>query len=137
MRDKRKVEEIDIVFENCEVVTLTIDRIECLAIERISKEYIINGYQYKAGEMEKRICCGELYLRINQKGLEQKVEWEDKELKERLKFRDITMIELHYDTQEREEIYVPWEDEGNFGTNKYQNNEMNNEGMEITIKEDK
>ena len=77
-------------------------------------------------------------LVINQKGLQQKSGFgdlrNDDTLEERLKYRDITHIDLMYDDDTNDYISVHWEDDNNEYTNKLQNNLYQNyEGEECMI----
>lgn len=134
----RKIKQLDIVFENCESCTLTPDMIYMCTLDRIYKNIGINCFQYRDGEIYDEIFCDQFMLVINQKGLQQKSGFgdfrNDDALEERLKYRDITHIDLIYDDDTNDYISVHWEDDNNEYTNKLQNNLYQNyEGEECMI----
>ncbi len=134
----RKIKQLDIVFENCESCTLTPDMIYMCTLDRIYKNIGINCFQYRDGEIYDEIFCDQFMLVINQKGLQQKSGFgdfrNDDTLEERLKYRDITRIDLIYDDDTNDYISVHWEDDNNEYTNKLQNNLYQNcEGEECMI----
>lgn len=115
-----KIKRIDIVFENCEVVSLNNDMFKYLIIKGITEERIINCYQYENGETQINKCCEYMSIDINKKGYEQRIIWQDMTLKERLQIgNDITSICLIYEDDTEEQILVPWNDENEY-SNKYQ-----------------
>lgn len=125
---EKKIKQLDIVFENCEVFTLTPDMISMCSICGIKDNIGVNCFQYEAGEVYDSISCEELLLVINEKGLEQKSSFEFEtyhcpELKERLKFNDITHIDIIYEDDSNSYIMVPWQDkDGNEYCNALQCN---------------
>lgn len=134
----RKIKQLDIVFENCESCTLTPDMIYMCALDKIYKNIGINCFQYRNGEIYDEIFCDQFMLVINQKGLQQKSGFgdfrNDDTLEERLKYRDITHIDLIYDDNTNDYISVHWGDDNNEYTNKLQNNLYQNyEGEECMI----
>ena len=134
----RKIKQLDIVFENCESCTLMPDMIYMCALDKIYKNIGINCFQYRNGEIYDEIFCDQFMLVINQKGLQQKSGFgdfrNDDTLEERLKYRDITHIDLIYDDDTNDYISVHWEDDNNEYTNKLQNNLYQNyEGEECMI----
>ena len=130
----RKIKQLDIVFENCESCTLMPDMIYMCALDKIYKNIGINCFQYRNGEIYDEIFCDQFMLVINQKGLQQKSGFgdfrNDDTLEERLKYRDITHIDLIYDDDTNDYISVHWEDDNNECTNKLQNNLYQNYGGE-------
>ena len=134
----RKIKQLDIVFENCESCTLMPDMIYMCALDKIYKNIGINCFQYRNGEIYDEIFCDQFMLVINQKGLQQKSGFgdfrNDDTLEERLKYRDITHIDLIYDDNTNDYISVHWGDDNNEYTNKLQNNLYQNyEGEECMI----
>ena len=134
----RKIKQLDIVFENCESCTLTPHMIYMCALDRIYNNIGINCFQYRNGEIYDEIFCDQFMLVINQKGLQQKSGFgdfrNDDTLEERLKYRDITHIDLIYDDDTNDYISVHWEDDNNEYTNKLQNNLYQNcEGEECMV----
>lgn len=126
----RKIKQLDIVFENCEVCTLTPDMIYMCILDRIYNNIGINCFQYENGEIYDEIFCDQFMLAINQKGLQQKSGFGDLKdnevLENRLKYRDITHIDLIYDDGTNDYIGVHWLDDKNEYTNKLQNNVYTN-----------
>lgn len=134
----RKIKQLDIVFENCESCTLTPDMIYMCTLDRIYNNIGINCFQYRNGEIYDEIFCDQFMLVINQKGLQQKSGFgdfrNDDTLEKRLKYRDITHIDLIYDDNTNDYISVHWEDDNNEYTNKLQNNLYQNcEGEECMV----
>ena len=134
----RKIKQLDIVFENCESCTLTPDMIYMCTLDRIYNNIGINCFQYRNGEIYDEIFCDQFMLVINQKGLQQKSGFgdfrNDDTLEKRLKYRDITHIDLIYDDDTNDYISVHWEDDNNEYTNKLQNNLYQNcEGEECMV----
>lgn len=114
------VKQIDIVFENCEVISLNNDMFKYLILRNISEQRLVNCYQYENGENEINKCCEYMSIDINRKGYEQKTSWENMTLEERLKIAsDITCIYLIYEDNSEERIFVPWNEENDYN-NKYQ-----------------
>lgn len=126
----RKIKQLDIVFENCEVCTLTPDMIYMCILDRIYNNIGINCFQYENGEIYDEIFCDQFMLAINQKGLQQKSGFGDLKdnevLENRLRYRDITHIDLIYDDGTNDYIRVHWLDDKNEYTNKLQNNVYTN-----------
>lgn len=124
----RKIKQIDIVFENCEVCTLTPAMIEMCLINGINNDIGINCFQYTDGEVYDRKNCDSLMLSINQKGLSQHPGFgdyiDDKHvLEERIKYNDITNIDVIYEDGSNDYIGVPWKNKnGNEYINELQNN---------------
>ena len=114
------IKRIDLVFENCEVASLNADMFKNLIFDDIVEEKIVNCYQFENGENEVRKCCKYMSIHINKKIYEQKTDWQDITLEERLKNgNDITYIDLIYEDNSEERIFVPWNEEDAF-YNKYQ-----------------
>lgn len=126
----KKIKRLDIVFENCEVCRLTPDMIYMCNIDNIYTNIGINCFQYENGEIYSEMFCDQFMLAINQKGLQQKSGFGDLKdnemLENRLKYRDITHIDLIYDDGTNDYIRVHWLDDKNEYTNKLQNNVYTN-----------
>ena len=138
---EKKIKQLDIVFENCEVCTLKPDMIYACIIDKIYNSMSINCFQYKDGEVYNKIYCDEFMLAINKKGLQQKGRFCDFEsdeiLEERLKSCDITHIDLIYEDGTNDYISLHWQDGTNEFTNRLQRNVFarinNNEYLIITV----
>lgn len=132
-----KLEKIDLIFENCDCVTLIPDMFKYLSIEGIMTDILVNCYQYENGELEKIKSCNYFSITINEQGLKTKVSYEDTSLRNRLLAgNDITSICLYFDNKKKMEIYVPW-NEKNEWINSYQKNKVEDSYCEIIIsKED-
>jgi hypothetical protein len=50
----KKIKYIDLVYENCEVHRLTPKMFGICIIEKVTKDYLVNCYQYKDGEIVER-----------------------------------------------------------------------------------
>lgn len=140
----KKIKQLDIVFENCEVCTLKPDMIYACIIDKIYNSMSINFFQYKDGEVYNKIYCDEFMLAINKKGWQQKSNFcdfeSDKPLVERLKCRDITHIDLIYEDGTNDYISLHWQDGDNEFTNRLQNNifvNIHNEEYLLIIVHDK
>lgn len=124
----RKIKQLDIVFENCEVFTLTPHMIELCSIDGIKNNIGVNCFQYTDGEVYDSISCEEFLLIINEKGMNQKGGFEfealhNPSLSERLDFNDITHIDIIYKDNTNDYIMVPWQDkDGNEYYNILQHN---------------
>lgn len=111
---KRKIKRLDIVFENCEVYSLEPTMIELCIIDNVTKNIGINCFQYTQGEVYDSLMCEELMLAINKQGLNAKsnFDMEETPLKERLRWCDITHIDIIYNDETNDYITVPWKDDG-------------------------
>ena len=115
------VKRIEIEFENCEVISLNTNMFKNLIFDEIYEQKIVNCYQYKNGENSVTKCCKYMSVEINKKGYEQRMEWQDITLKERLRIsNDIVSIILIYEDESEEEIYMAWNEDDEY-ENKYQN----------------
>lgn len=127
-KEDKKLERLELIFENCDVYTLTPDMIEKLSIRGISNGIDVNCYQYTNGETQETQICSGLALLINKKGMKSSDSYynsvfrEEKRqsLEERVFGNDITSIELHFTNGEKRQIYIPWNDDNNEFTNSYQ-----------------
>lgn len=121
MKDK-KIKTLDIIFENCEVYSLTPDMIDTFYVSNISENIGINLFQYENGEVYGSLSCQEALLSINKKGMQLKDSIDNMTLEKRLKCRDITHFDIIYKDGSNSCIEVPWEDkDGNEFINKLQN----------------
>jgi len=125
---EKKIKQIDIIFENCEICTLTPSMIEMCVISHICEDIGINCFQYKKGEVHKNKCCERLMLSINQKGLKEYPSFGDYKdekynLEDRIKYNDITHIDILYEDNISDCISVPWQGKDN---NEYVNILQNN-----------
>lgn len=128
------IKRVDLVFENCEVVTLMPNMFKSLIITGITEQKTINCYQYEDGENQVNQCCEYMSIDINKKGCEQETNWQDTTLITRLmQCNDITSIYLIYEDDTEEQILVPW-DEDNEYINKYQKIlQLDEENIRIVI----
>lgn len=128
------IKRVDLVFENCEVVTLMPNMFKSLIITGITEQKTINCYQYEDGENQVNQCCEYMSIDINKKGYEQETNWQDTMLITRLmQCNDITSIYLIYEDDTEEQILVPW-DEDNEYINKYQRIlQLDEENIRIVI----
>lgn len=123
-KDKhKKIKQLDIVFENCEVFTLTPDMIIACSICGIKNNVGINCFQYENGEVYETISCDEMMLVINEKGMAQKGSFDFPNytsplLKKRLKSNDITHFDIIFEDGTNLYIMAPWKDKEN---NEYHN----------------
>lgn len=142
MRDK-KIKTIDIVFENCEVYSLTPKMIDMCVVNDVKRNIGVNVFQYEDGEVYDSLTCEELLLSINQKGLIKTNDCEQEFLEDRIKGNDITHIDIIYENGENDYIGVPWKDkDGNEYINSLQHNlyhssysKSNDESLVVIIKE--
>ena len=123
MKDK-KIKTIDIVFENCEVYSLTPKMIDMCVVNDVKRNIGVNVFQYEDGEIYESLSCKEVLLSINRKGLTTIGNWDDKTLLEdRIANKDITHLDIIYEDGSDDYISVPWMDkDGNEYINVLQNN---------------
>ena len=139
MKDK-KIKTIDIVFENCEVYSLTPKMIDMCVINDVKRNIGVNVFQYEDGEIYESLSCKEVLLSINRKGLTTIGNWDDETLLEdRIANKDITHLDLIYEDGSDDYISVPWMDkDGNEYINVLQNNlyyqhKFDNDGESLAI----
>lgn len=118
--NENNIKYIDLVFENCEAIRLYSNMFKYLVIDGIVKNKKINCFQYENGECWDNLSCSYFAITLLPKGYNQKMDWVNQSLKERLKSsNDITSIYLTYNNGEEEGFLVPWK-EGNDYINEYQ-----------------
>ena len=139
MKDK-KIKTIDIVFENCEVYSLTPKMIDMCIVNDVTRNIGVNVFQYEDGEVYESLSCKEMLLSINRKGLMTIGGWYDEILLEdRIKNKDITHLNIIYEDGSNDYISVPWMDkDGNEYINALQNNlyyqhKFGNDGESLVI----
>ena len=139
MKNKR-IKTIDIVFENCEVYSLTPKMIDMCVVNDIRRNIGVNVFQYEDGEVYESVSCKEMLLSINRKGLTTIGGWDDKTLLEdRIENKDITHLDIIYEDGSNDYISVPWMDkDGNKYINALQNNlyyqhKFGNDGESLAI----
>jgi hypothetical protein len=127
----KKIKFIDLVFENCEAARLTPNMFRGFSVRGVTRSIAVNCAQYNNGEIWESLSCESFSIVINKKGLfEAKLhpDFKDpKNLKERLKHRDITHVDVIFSMKgkwprEHEYISVPWyfpEDYEIHSTSKY------------------
>lgn len=132
------IKRIDLVFENCEVVSLNNDMYKNLILDDITEQRIVNCYQYKNGENETKKCSKYMSIDINKKGYEQKTNWQKITLKERLeKWNDITYINLIYEDNSEESIFVLWDEEDEYNNDYQKVIRLDKEMIRVTIEKKK
>ena len=121
----KKVQFVDLVFENCESARLMPEMFRALSVSDIVKNYSVNEAQYRNGEIHEHLSCKRFSIVINKKGLEKaklqpKIGLIDpKNLKERLeRWKDITHIDIIFSIHQKGKlkgiskdclsISVPW-----------------------------
>lgn len=139
MKNKR-IKTIDIVFENCEVYSLTPKMIDMCVVNDIRRNIGVNVFQYEDGEVYESLSCKEMLLSINHKGLTTIGGWDDKTLLEdRIENKDITHLDIIYEDGSNDYISVPWMDKDrNEYINALQNNlyyqhKFGNDGESLAI----
>jgi hypothetical protein len=116
----KKIKFIDLVFENCEAARLTPDMFRGLYISEITRDLNVNCAQYENGEVWEYLRCKKFSIVINKKGLLEAnmhpdfkdPKW-DRNLKDRLKHKDITHVDVIFSMKgkwpkEHEYVSVPW-----------------------------
>jgi len=138
----RKIKNIHVVLENCEVFEVPAESIDLLIINGIKTQILINAYQYENGETMEHQNAEYIHLSIFKSGeLKDLTEMGNGNDINRLhRHNDITQIELNYDDEESIGYYVPWGEHDY--TNEYQKSEFKNnyygkEILDITIEKDK
>ena len=136
----KKIKTIDIVFENCEVYSLTPKMIDMCIVNDVTRNIGVNVFQYEDGEVYESLSCKEMLLSINRKGLMTIGGWYDEILLEdRIKNKDITHLNIIYEDGSNDYISVPWMDkDGNEYINALQNNlyyqhKFGNDGESLVI----
>ena len=122
MKKDRKIQRLDLVFENCDVYSLNAEMIVICIIDKIYNNIGINCFQYENGEVFDSIHCEEFCIVINQKGLQVKGRLDEDILEKRLEFKDITHIDIIYNDGTNEYITMPWDDIKSEYTNALQHN---------------
>ena len=135
--DENNIKYVDLVFENCEVARLYPNMFKDLVIKNIVRNKNINCFQYEKGECWDNSSCSYFAITILSEGYNQKMDWINQSLKERLKSSsDITSVYLTYNNGEEEGFLVPWK-EGNEYINEYQimhEDEFEDNAIQIEIK---
>ena len=117
----RKIKRVDIVFENCEVYSLTPDKIYFISIDKISRSMTVNECQFTDGQVHDTMSCEKALLILNDKGMNTKDGWlEDTKLVDRVSNYDITAFDFIYTDDTNDYILVPW------GNGEYHNELQNN-----------
>jgi hypothetical protein len=106
----KKIKTLKLVYENCDQHILTPDMFSSLIVTGIAKEYMINCFQYKNGEVSEYITCNSIEVTITNKFVKSAV---GDEIGERMrKWNDITQIVLNFEDGTSENIIVPWSGDG-------------------------
>lgn len=132
----KKIKEIELLFENCEVCTLKLNMFDFLEIDNIKLTKVIP--LYSNNEIKEMLNCGKLEILINKKGLQQKSQiankiWNAYTLEQRLQMPDVVAIILKYTNKKEELIYVPWNYDDEL-ENKYQEIRKDGDKMWLEIK---
>ena len=118
--ENKEIKKITLVFENCETCDLDVDMFDRLAIYGIKQDITTHSPN---NSVDKKYSCDDLSLEINEKGLIQNASSYDNDyqsLENRLKtYKDITAVDITYEDNTKQEIYVLWNDENDY-ENKYQ-----------------
>lgn len=116
----KKLKNIHIGFENCEVIEIPVASIDHLSLSNIADSIqFINHQKYYC---ERKI-ANSINISIYKNGIFNDVtDWSKENKIERLsKFNDIVCIDLNYEDGETKQYYVPW-GEGEYN-NEYQKSE--------------
>lgn len=132
----KKIKEIKLVFENCEVCVLKPNMIKFLFIDniKVSKATRLS----EDSEIIEILSCDKLTMLINEKGLKQKSQiankiWNAYTLEQRLQMPDVVSIILKYTNKKEEIIDVPWNYDDEL-ENKYQGIKKDGDNMWLEIK---
>lgn len=141
----KKLESLDIVFENCEVYTVPADGIHRMSIGQISSSLIVhvNGLSKwtEPGELSDGFYTDYISLMLNEKGMNTDSYWKEmfddcQLLKDRIKGQDITHFDLNFTDNTHLYIGVPWENGNSEWENKYQHNDVKEKFAFIDIAKD-
>ena len=139
MITNKKIEKLEIIFENNESYTLNFDEIENCLLYNLHRNIQINE-NGKDGGVYDFTDCDEVIIYINQKGLKSNTSSLDGTLtlEERVSYKDITHLALHYDNDTSEYVSVYWpinsEKENSSQNNLYFEDADKNEVLAIIIK---
>lgn len=139
MITNKKLEKLEIIFENNESYTLNFDEIENCFLYNLHRNIQINE-NGKDGGVYDFTDCDEVAIYINQKGLKSNTSSLDGTLtlEERVSYKDITYLALHYDNNTSEYVSVYWpinsEKENSSQNNLYFEDADKNEVLAIIIK---
>lgn len=134
--DENNIKYVELVFENCEVARLYPNMFKYLVIENIVRNKDINCFQHKKGECWDDLSCSYFSITILPEGYEQKMQWVNQSLKERLEScNDITSVYLTYNNGKEECIYVPWKEDNDY-INKYQKTQFESDSITIKIEKE-
>ena len=132
----RKVEKIELLFENCETMMFSASDLESIGVTGISKSVRCVG-EDSIVEMK---TCKLFYMKISPTANRQHIPFGVEEIGTTTTFEriclchDIVSVCFVYDDGERDEIFVPWKDGvGVFGTeNACQINQRTTSGSLLT-----
>lgn len=137
----KKIKNIHIVLENCEVFEVPTKCIDYLTLKNINKTIGVNYYQYKNGEVDETIKPEEVYLAVkNFSEIKNITGFPDPEpfIDRMNSHKDITHIDLNYEDGSNEYYTVPWgerEYTNDYQVHKQKKNFRRETILEITIKE--
>jgi len=134
----RKIKNIHVVLENCEVFEIPAKSIDLLVINEIKNQILVNAYQYKNGETMEHQNADYIHLSIFKSGeLKNLTEMGNGNDINRLhEHNDITQIELNYEDGESVGYYVPWGESEYINEcqkSQFKNNFWKKEVLDITI----
>lgn len=141
----KKLESLDIVFENCEVYTVPADGIHRLSLGNISYSLTVhvNGLSVyeDPGSLHDWVQTDYVGLVLNEKGMKAHSCWEEMFddcplLKDRLKGQDITHFDLNFTDNTNLYVGVPWKDGNSEFDNKYQHTDIKEKFTFVDIAED-
>lgn len=133
----KEFKEIEIVFENCEVITIKREDIYSYSFSEVSKEYTYFGDIEESLRTAKKVA-----LTLNPSadkdytpfGLDD-VDISTNVFERIMQYRDIVSIDLIYSEDKEKRFFVPW-DYSNEDDNKWQKAEyVTNDRLLITIEE--
>ena len=141
IEEKENLEEIELCFENCEVVTLKFKKdFKFLGLQGIKENLFFSFYNNL--KSNKTVCCEDFLLLITKEGLNCYTSFSTKYdenkkqeciLENRLKnSNDIVSVTLKYNSEKQKEIFVDWNEEDDF-QNKYQTNKLDKDGNMLII----
>lgn len=141
----KKLESLDVVFENCEVYTVPADGIHRMSVGEISSSLTVhvNGLSKweEPGALSDWFYTDYISLMLNEKGMNTHSCWEEmfndcQLLKDRIKGQDITHFDLNFTDNTHLYIGVPWEDGASEWENKYQYTDVKEKFAFIDISKD-
>jgi hypothetical protein len=121
-----KIKNIELILENCDSFKLEPKHFKGLILNNITDKLYVNCYQYTDGEINRFKDCKHFSIELNESSFELESDMVNEKLIKRLLTPDIVYVELIYDDDSKENIYVPFEGEYNnkLQTTKFINNKI-------------